>query len=392
MTPDFGGLPNLQKLLLYQCPLIEEIHPSIGHLERLVFLLVAGCDSYKKHPSIAAIKKLEILSLSKCSHLSKGRKEVASYRKYIKSLFVTYTGLQFISSGLRKLVLSNCHLGDEDIDWDAWDLPNLQELDLSWNKFSRLSFSSLRFRELKWLDVSLCNNLVELLELPSNIAVLRADYCYSLETVGDVSNCKWLWKVSLMGKNELGTSGDQKLIDSMSQGNAIKHHFMSLALEHQIRKMSTSSQVSRSKFILQLPQNWHSKYSGFLIHTVIDYQEPYVTISIKQEIDDDDECNYRNESFPHPPPPPTYIGYVSFSSLRQATWLNSGCNMISFYTQGMFEVKLVAWKSEGDHQLRTNNDEASDWSEFWDEEHEDRKTFIVQHDSKSTINILWRPC
>ncbi|KAL8241750.1 hypothetical protein R6Q59_012052 [Mikania micrantha] len=392
MTPDFGGLPNLQRLMLYKCPLIEEIHPSIGRLERLVFLLIAGCDSYKTLPSITTIRKLEILSLSKCSQLSIGTKQVASYRQYFTSFLFTDTGLQFISSGLRKLVLSDCHLGDEDIDWEVWELPNLQELDLSWNKFSRLSFSSLRFRELKWLDVSLCNNLVELLELPSNIAVLRADYCYSLETVGDVSNCKWLWKVSLMGKNKLGICGDRKLIDSMSQGNAIKHHFMSLALEHQIRQMSATSQVSGSKFILQLPQDWHNKYSGFLIRTVIDYQEPCVTISIKQEIDDDGECNYRNESFPHPPPPPTYIGYVSFSSLRQATWLNSECSKISFYTQGMFEIKLVEWKSEGDHQLQTNNDEASDCYEFWDEEHEDRKTFTVQHDSKSSINILWRPC
>ncbi|KAD2393649.1 hypothetical protein E3N88_40626 [Mikania micrantha] len=426
MTPDFGGLPNLQRLMLYKCPLIEEIHPSIGRLERLVFLLIAGCDSYKTLPSITTIRKLEILSLSKCSQLSIGTKQVASYRQYFTSFLFTDTGLQFISSGLRKLVLSDCHLGDEDIDWEVWELPNLQELDLSWNKFSRLSFSSLRFRELKWLDVSLCNNLVELLELPSNIAVLRADYCYSLETVGDVSNCKWLWKVSLMGKNKLGICGDRKLIDSMSQfkgrhvetspmlmtmsrevtianGRQGYHGLIwlpvleegnqsGLALEHQIRQMSATSQVSGSKFILQLPQDWHNKYSGFLIRTVIDYQEPCVTISIKQEIDDDGECNYRNESFPHPPPPPTYIGYVSFSSLRQATWLNSECSKISFYTQGMFEIKLVEWKSEGDHQLQTNNDEASDCYEFWDEEHEDRKTFTVQHDSKSSINILWRPC
>ncbi|KAJ0677684.1 hypothetical protein HanOQP8_Chr12g0439461 [Helianthus annuus] len=204
-----------------------------------------------------------------------------------------------------------------------------------------------------------------------------------------MSNCKWLWKVSFMGKNKLGTIGDQKIIDSLSQGNAIEHHFMSLALEHQVRQMSAPSQVSRSRFVLQLPHNWYNDFCGFLIHNVIDYQEPCVTIVIKQEISAG-ECNYQNELFQDPPPPPTYIGYVSFSSLRH-TWLNSECNMVSFYMGGKFEVKLVPRQSIGDHQVETK-DEALDCSEFWDEEREDRKTFTVQHESKSSINILWRPC
>ncbi|KAI3696363.1 hypothetical protein L1987_79377 [Smallanthus sonchifolius] len=294
---------------------------DVNHLNHLKDLAGSpdwfGCDNFKTLPSITAIKKLETLSISKCSQLSKGNKQVASYRQYVTSFFFTYIGLQFISRGLRKLILSNCQLGDEDIDWNAWDLPNLQELDLS-------------------------------------------------------------------------TSGDQKLTDSMSQGNAIEHHFMSLALEHRVLQMSGPSQVSQSRFVLQLPHNWYNEFCGFLIHTVIDYQEPYVTITIEQEIDEG-ECSYRNELFPHPPPPPTYIGYVSFSSLRQATWLNSQCNTISFYTGGKLEVKLVPMKSRGDHPVQTENG-ASDCSEFWDEERQDRKTFTVQHDSKSSINVLCRPC
>ncbi|KAJ0861950.1 putative TIR domain, P-loop containing nucleoside triphosphate hydrolase [Helianthus annuus] len=389
MTPDFRGLPNLQRFMIYRCPLIEQIDQSIGNLEKLVFLLIAGCDNFKVPPSITKTTKLETLSLSKCSKLSKGEKQDTSYIHYFKSFVIKDVGLQFISTVLKKLILSNCHLGDEDIDWDDWNLPNLQELDLSWNKFSRLDFSRVQLPRLKWLDVSFCNCLVELLELPSDIAVLRADYCYALETVGDMSNCKWLWKVSFMGKNKLGTIGDQKIIDSLSQGNAIEHHFMSLALEHQVRQMSAPSQVSRSRFVMQLPHNWYNDFCGFLIHNVIDHQEPCVTIVIKQEISAG-ECNYQNELFQDPPPPPTYIGYVSFSSLRH-TWLNSECNMISFYMGGKFEVKLVPRQSKGDHQVETK-DEALDCSEFWDEEREDRKTFTVQHESKSSINILWRPC
>ncbi|KAK1419912.1 hypothetical protein QVD17_29349 [Tagetes erecta] len=394
--PDFSGLKNLQRFMVYRCPLLEEIHPSIGRLEKLIFLLIEGCDNFKTLPSVKGTKNIKTLSLSKCSKLSKGGKQEASLIQntiqYVKSFVVTCNGLEFDSICLRKLVLRHCHLGDEDMIWDAWRLPNLQELDLSWNNFSRLDVSGSKFPQLKWLDVQCCNKLIELGELPSNICVLRADYCYSLETLGDMSNCKWLWKVSFMGMNKLGADGDQKLIETMSQGNAIEHHYMSLALEHQVRQMPASSQVSRTKFVMQLPPNWYNEFCGFLIRTVIEYQEPLVTIVIEQEIDENEgECKYQNELFEHPFPPPTYIGYVSFRSLRRNTWLNLECNMISFYIGGKFEVKLVPRKRRGDHQVEKENG-ALGCLEFWDEERDDRKTFIVQHVTKSSINILWRPC
>ncbi|KAK9060121.1 hypothetical protein SSX86_020825 [Deinandra increscens subsp. villosa] len=393
VTPDFGGLPNLQRLMLYQCPLLDKIHPSIERMKKLVALVIASCDNLMTIPSITGILQLETLSISKCNKLSKDMKQDTSYRQYLTSFIFKDMGLHFVSKSLKQLMLSYCHLGDEDVHWDVWAVPNLEALDLSYNKFSRLNFSRLQLPKLKWLDVSFCNSLLELSELPSNIAVFRADYCNLLETVGDMSNCKWLWKVSFMGPNMLGTSGDHELVDSLSQGNAMEHHFMSLALEHRVIHMSAPSQVSWSKFILKLPHNWYNDYCGFLIQTVIDYQELLVTIKIKQEIDQD-EGNEENESLLADPfPPPTYIGYVSFSSLRQATWLNSECSMISFYLRDKFDVKLVPRNSKGDdHEIQTKNRAVlSDCSEFWDEEREDRKTFSVQHDSKSSINILWRP-
>ncbi|GKC78640.1 hypothetical protein Tco_1129414 [Tanacetum coccineum] len=55
-----------------------------------------------------------------------------------------------------------------------------------------------------------------------------------------------------------------------------------------------------------------------------------------------------------------------------------------------FGAALVPRKSK-DNAVRTEKF-ASDCSEYWDEEFEDRKTFTIQHDdSNSSIKIEWHP-
>ena len=114
-----------------------------------------------------------------------------------------HIGLQLFHRTLRRLDLRNCKLGDGHIAVAVWELPNLQELDLRENEFSRLNFSLLLLPVLKLLNVSDCKSLAEMSELPSSIAVLIAENCCSLKSVGDISKCKWLWKVSLLkSKNQ----------------------------------------------------------------------------------------------------------------------------------------------------------------------------------------------
>ncbi|XP_052622396.1 disease resistance protein Roq1-like [Lactuca sativa] len=268
MTPDFDRIPNLERLILRGCQRLKKIHPSIGNLERLIFLCIEFCSGLKIFPPIKRLRKLETLSLSDCPKLFKllgiqqkmngllhlhsniSGKEVASYKKYSSNFVVTCwtcgdtkirnpvedlidveeccleepclprnnnTVLRFFPRGLRKLNLRYCNLGDKDIESAVWEFPNLEELNLKGNHFSRLSFSRWRLPQLKWLDVSWCQLLVELWDLPSSIAVVIADYCFSLESFGDISNCKWLWKVSLCGGNKLGPLVGDILLDSMLQ-------------------------------------------------------------------------------------------------------------------------------------------------------------------------------
>ncbi|KAJ0929345.1 putative leucine-rich repeat domain superfamily, winged helix DNA-binding domain superfamily [Helianthus annuus] len=153
-TPDFDGLPRLKKFILNYCEELEEIHPS-----------------FRNHTS------LEHLEVSHCSKL---RLPTISHMKNIKVLHIT-----------------SCDLKDGDIPYGIGELSNLQELDLCSNNFSRLDFNFSQLTRLKSLNVSWCDNLLELPELPSSLAIFAAYKCWSLTLVKVFTKCKHLCQVSL---------------------------------------------------------------------------------------------------------------------------------------------------------------------------------------------------
>ncbi|XP_023757836.1 disease resistance protein RUN1-like [Lactuca sativa] len=423
-TPDFDRLPNLERFVLHGCRCLKEIHPSIGRLKGLVFLSIEFFPSLKIFPPITQLKELETLSLSYWHKLvklleiqqqnmdnlpqlhpdSSGKEVKKSSTNFSVTCWTCgdtevkkpgedlidveeccleepfsphnnmklHTVLWLFPRGLRKLDLWFCNLGDKEMGSAVWDLPNLEELNLAGNYFSRLNFSLLRLPRLKWLNVSGCENLVGLSELPSSIAVLRADWCTSLKSLGDISNCKWLWKVSLRGDNELGPLVSDILLDSVLQGNAIEHHFISVALAHQITpKRFVGRLFRRTTFTLDLPHDW-------------------------QEVDQDSQSELWQESnnealAPKYDETATFLGYVSFSSLRHTTSLNSSYNKISFsldiryekslYGKTYIGAELIPKEQKGD-QVQTS------CSEFWDGEGKYRDIFRIQNDS---VKILWQP-
>ncbi|CAI9265231.1 unnamed protein product [Lactuca saligna] len=404
MTPDFDGLPSLERFKLTESSNLEEIHPSIGRLENLVFLSVENCDRLKMSPPITRVKKLETLTCSWCpklfmfSDIHSGRELVSFKRKPL--------GLRFLHIGLKKLDLSYCNLRDEDIGCEIWDLSNLQRLNLRGNNLSRLDFSHLRIPRLKWLDISYCEGLVELSELPSSIAILIADHCSSLETIGDISKCKWIWKVLLRGENKLGSNGSEILLDSMLQGNAIENYFIHVTLEHHmistwfmVRFFRTSIQTS-----IHLPDDWYNDFCGFLICVDTDMKYPIVNIIIKHDLNAQAGEQLINKaldnsikSFTEDIETLLSIGYVSFSSLMHTTLSTTSYNAISFSIQNKYcnllearvVIELIPRKRKGDQLLKTKV--TTDRSEFWDEDDDVRKTFRIQHDSSSSIKIVWHP-
>ncbi|CAI9295510.1 unnamed protein product [Lactuca saligna] len=413
MTPNFDGLPKLERFILKGSPHLKEIHSSFGGLDRLVCLCIVKCEGIKKFPSITRLQRIETLSFAGCPRLieslkiqqkmdSLGDEDVSSgawessnlnhiglciLGRCLRDLCLGLCGfgdedtgsavrdlpnlkhirLCFCRQYLRKLDLSGCNLGDEDMISAVWELPNLQELDLSHNKFSRLEFILIRTPSLKFLNVSDCKRLVELSELPSSIAVLKANNCSSLETFGDISNCKWLWKVSFRGANKVGDGDppDGTLLDSMLKGNAFNDYRISVTLQHHIPKRIVE------------------------IHILIKQEVDEVSrfeLGHGRESSEELESEYDGTK--------TYVGYVSFNSLRGTAFLNSTYNVILIsLRQHGFPIgatdRIGAALVPKNDPVQTTKLE-TDCSEFWDEDHF-RPTFTIKQNTKSCINILWRP-
>ncbi|KAL9993692.1 putative TIR domain, P-loop containing nucleoside triphosphate hydrolase [Helianthus debilis subsp. tardiflorus] len=449
-TPDFEGLPCLERLILVGCNSLEEIHPSIGYHKRLVCVDMKWCTALKSFPPIIHMKKLETLNLLGCEQLqqfpdiqsnmdslvtldlrgtgieiippSVGRfctnlvslnlsgccklKRIEGSFLLLKSLkYLNLSGCMGLQSfhrdrlvslklpqfphSLRKLDLSECNLGDGDIPSDIFcELLNLQLLYLHGNSFSRLPSSISQLPGLKLLNLSDCINLVELPDLPSSIAVLKADGCDSLEIERDLLDYKWLWKVSLWGVVKL----NKWVLLSMLEENAVKDRFMSVLL-HAVEPSSIYTKL----VTLQLPHNWYSDFSGFLlsIRAPNSHSDTYCIV-IKQEMSTDhseefgEDCrepyNYKYER----------MGYVPFSSLRHIPWFNPTYpKNISFQIMDKYgnteriglNVELVRSKSK----IGDLNEHPIDYSECWDEEYEDSKTFEITYDSQSSeTQISWK--
>lgn len=157
----------------------------------------------------------------------------------------------------------------------------------------------------------------------------------------------------------------------------------------------------RGTFTLHLPDDWYNEYCGFLVCVVTQIYRPCINIVVKQEVYEENslfELLWESNEAVEPiyDGTRTFIGYVSFGSLRHTAFPNSSYNMISFSLEETYRnpdavesyigAALIPRKGKGDEVQTT------DCSGFWDKErtiHE--KTFRIQHDSKSPLKIIWHP-
>ncbi|XP_049352391.1 disease resistance protein RPV1-like [Solanum verrucosum] len=163
-TPDFSGLPMLEKLVLKECVNLIEVHESIGTLEaRLIFLNIKNCKRLKKLPrEICKLKVLKTFIISGCSNLVElprdlwrmqslevflaneipmsqlpsKRKQNPIWHALIRSWVPNpkkVLDLPWVSlpKSLVKISLSGCNLSEDDFPRDFSNLMSLQNLDLS---------------------------------------------------------------------------------------------------------------------------------------------------------------------------------------------------------------------------------------------------------------------
>ncbi|XP_050946102.1 TMV resistance protein N-like isoform X3 [Cucumis melo] len=178
-TPDFSGVPNLERLILSGCVRLTKLHQSLGSLKRLIQLDLKNCKALKAIPFSISLESLIVLSLSNCSSL-KNFPNIVGNMKNLTELHLDGTSIQELHpsighlTGLVLLNLENCT--------NLLELPNtigslicLKTLTLhGCSKLTRIPESLGFIASLEKLDVTnTCINQAPLsLQLLTNLEIL----------------------------------------------------------------------------------------------------------------------------------------------------------------------------------------------------------------------------
>ena len=232
-TPDFTGVPNLEKLVFKGCINLREVHPSIMVLKRLTLLDLEDCKSLRSLPSKFEMVSLETLILSGCSKIER-IPEFMGNMKHLSILHLDGTTITKLPSSIERmtnlkelsfrgckgppskllnklcplnilprrsqnpvsllsprfLVLGMCPLTTLDLrDCNLQSIPNdignlssIRYLNLNENHFSCLPESIVQLSDLSEIHLRNCTRLRSLPQLPSTTDWIEADGCTSLET------------------------------------------------------------------------------------------------------------------------------------------------------------------------------------------------------------------
>ncbi|KAJ1440299.1 Leucine-rich repeat domain superfamily [Sesbania bispinosa] len=99
-TPDFSRLPNLEKLILKDCPQLSKVHSTIGDLKFLILVNLKDCKSLCHLPrSIYKLKSLKSLVLSGCSKIDKLEEDIMQMES-LTSLMADNTAITQVPNSL----------------------------------------------------------------------------------------------------------------------------------------------------------------------------------------------------------------------------------------------------------------------------------------------------
>ncbi|XP_055816433.1 disease resistance protein RPV1-like [Solanum dulcamara] len=258
-TPDFSGLPNLEKLILEHCTKLINVHNTIGCLQKLMILNLKDCQNLKSLPdSICELKCLETLNISGCSNIEYLPTELDKLTS-LKELYAD--GISMINLGaqtwysslwswawkgrsqilspkiqeihfpksLHVLNIAKCNLSPDAFSKvDLGIMTLLDWLDLGGNPINNLPDSIKNLTRLKTLNIAYCTKIKYLEGLPSNVTDVNADGCISLEKVGSCAkgnpvegyiNCINLVEVEGVFKLEPLENVDAQVLDNMGISN-----------------------------------------------------------------------------------------------------------------------------------------------------------------------------
>ncbi|WJX43245.1 hypothetical protein P8452_30376 [Trifolium repens] len=247
--PDLSGAKNLRRFTLDKCRKLVRFDISIGFLPNLVYLSASGCTELKCFVPKMFLPSLQEISFNFCEKLEYFPHVMQKMDKLLKIHMINtavkefpksignLTGLQYIDMShcrrvkdlsssflllpklltlkidgcpqlgeafqrfkdhhsrengypnLETLHFSEANLSYEDVDAIIECFPKLTDLKVSHSEFIALPECIRGSLHLKNLDVSFCNNLAEIPELPLSIQKIDARHCPSLTS--EASSLLW---------------------------------------------------------------------------------------------------------------------------------------------------------------------------------------------------------
>ncbi|KEH25076.1 disease resistance protein (TIR-NBS-LRR class) [Medicago truncatula] len=227
-TPDFSYMPNLEKLVLKDCPMLSEVSPSIGNLSEILLIDLEDCVSLRSLPgSIYKLKSLKTLILSGCIMIDELEEDIEQMES-LTILLANNTGIKRVPfSVVRSKSIGYISLcGHEGFSRDVFP-----SIIWSWlsptNNLSSLVQTSNVMSSLVSVDVPNSSSH-ELLSISKYLPSLRS-----------------LW---VECSSELQLSHDAAIILDALYATDYKG-FESIAITSQVSNMTTStSQVSEHSF------------------------------------------------------------------------------------------------------------------------------------------------
>ncbi|XP_040363077.1 TMV resistance protein N isoform X2 [Rosa chinensis] len=211
-TPDFTGVPNLEKLILEDladcknllripsvissltrlktiilsgCSSLGEISENIGNVEGLEELDISGTAIRQMPSSIVYHKNLKVLSCSNCDRQLSTSLLFRSSPSLCPALGMLSPSSFSGFSSLTSLNLSYCNLFDGAIPNNLDHLSSLKDLFLGGNNFTSIPESICRLSNLARLVLDDCSQLQSFPKLPLSIKGVWVSDCMSLKSDSD---------------------------------------------------------------------------------------------------------------------------------------------------------------------------------------------------------------
>ncbi|XP_030971337.1 TMV resistance protein N-like isoform X2 [Quercus lobata] len=210
ISPDFTGVPNLEKLDFAVCSNLRQLHPSIGNLKKLILLDLKQCKELRCLPDFTGVPNLEKLVLAGCSNLRQLHSSIGNLKKLIlldleQCKKLSCLPNKFEMESLEILNLSYCSKVKKVPEF-LGDMKRLQELNLECTAITKLPSSVECLTSLNILTLRGCKNLQCLpnticsLTLIDNLSLYKCSKFHKLpEDLGNIISLKnlTLWGTAI---------------------------------------------------------------------------------------------------------------------------------------------------------------------------------------------------